>query len=116
MQVFDSLRCFPDRGGVLKNYAPSCGEHKVTRVRDQSNGFDSGEADLKSRLPTTPGAHMITFTFENGCVATLRGSGTEPKLKYYVEVIGRDKESAEGLRAAMQQAIMDNWLQPPLSA
>ena len=28
---------------------------------------------------------MITFTFENGCVATLRTSGTEPKIKYYTE-------------------------------
>ena len=29
---------------------------------------------------------MITFTFEDGCVATLRTSGTEPKIKYYTEV------------------------------
>ena len=28
---------------------------------------------------------MVTFTFENGCVATLRTSGTEPKIKYYTE-------------------------------
>jgi phosphomannomutase len=30
---------------------------------------------------------MITFTFENGSVATLRISGTEPKVKYYTELI-----------------------------
>ena len=37
---------------------------------------------LQATLPlsSTP---MVTFTFENGTVATLRGSGTEPKLKYY---------------------------------
>ena len=29
---------------------------------------------------------MITFTLENGSVVTLRGSGTEPKLKYYMEL------------------------------
>ena len=29
---------------------------------------------------------MITFYFENGCVATLRTSGTEPKIKYYTEL------------------------------
>lgn len=24
---------------------------------------------------------MVTFYFENGCIATLRTSGTEPKIK-----------------------------------
>lgn len=28
---------------------------------------------------------MVTFTFQNGIVATLRTSGTEPKIKYYTE-------------------------------
>ena len=28
---------------------------------------------------------MITFTFDNGCIATMRTSGTEPKIKYYTE-------------------------------
>lgn len=32
---------------------------------------------------------MITFYFENGCVATLRTSGTEPKIKYYTELACR---------------------------
>ena len=29
--------------------------------------------DLKSLLPVTPADNMITFTFANGCIATLRG-------------------------------------------
>lgn len=29
---------------------------------------------------------MITFTFSNGGVATMRTSGTEPKIKYYTEL------------------------------
>ena len=36
-------------------------------------------------LPVSPSSQMITFTFENGCVVTLRTSGTEPKIKYYTE-------------------------------
>lgn len=30
-------------------------------------------------------SHMITFTLQNGFVATLRTSGTEPKIKCYAE-------------------------------
>ena len=29
---------------------------------------------------------MITFYFENGCILTLRTSGTEPKIKWYSEI------------------------------
>ncbi len=29
---------------------------------------------------------MITFTLINGSVITLRASGTEPKIKYYIEL------------------------------
>lgn len=37
-------------------------------------------------LPVSKSSQMITFYFENGCVATLRTSGTEPKIKYYTEL------------------------------
>ncbi|KAJ6664856.1 hypothetical protein lerEdw1_005828 [Lerista edwardsae] len=37
-------------------------------------------------LPVSKNSQMITFTFQNGCVATLRTSGTEPKIKYYAEM------------------------------
>lgn len=37
-------------------------------------------------LPVSKSNQMITFYFENGCVATLRTSGTEPKIKYYTEL------------------------------
>jgi phosphomannomutase len=35
---------------------------------------------------------MITFTFNNGLMATLRTSGTEPKIKYYTELIALPEE------------------------
>ena len=38
---------------------------------------------------------MITVTFVNGCRATLRTSGTEPKVKYYAEMIGQPKTPPE---------------------
>ena len=32
---------------------------------------------------------MITFYFDGGAVLTMRTSGTEPKIKFYSEMIGR---------------------------
>ena len=37
-------------------------------------------------LPVDPNCQLITFTLDNQCVFTLRTSGTEPKIKYYIEV------------------------------
>lgn len=41
---------------------------------------------LSQVLPTSTSSQMITFTFSNGGVATMRTSGTEPKIKYYTEL------------------------------
>lgn len=46
-------------------------------------------------LPVSRNSQMLTFTFQNGCVATLRTSGTEPKIKYYAEMC-----ALPGLRSA----------------
>ncbi|XP_027205636.2 phosphoglucomutase 2 isoform X2 [Dermatophagoides pteronyssinus] len=63
---------------------------KVIRVRDLIRGFDSKTDDQKATLPQN---NMLTFYFENGSVITLRTSGTEPKIKYYSEIIARPDES-----------------------
>lgn len=36
-------------------------------------------------FPVSKSSQMITFMLQNGIVATLRSSGTEPKIKYYTE-------------------------------
>lgn len=36
---------------------------------------------------------MITFSFKNGAVITLRTSGTEPKVKYYAEMCASPQET-----------------------
>lgn len=72
----------------LRNpYATTCGEYRIANIRDQTTGYDSSEVDQKTKLPETPTSNMITYTFENGYIATIRTSGTEPKVKYYIEGI-----------------------------
>jgi phosphomannomutase len=62
------------------------GRYEVTSVRDLTSGYDSSQPDGKAVLPVSKCSQMITFTFNNGLVATLRTSGTEPKIKYYTEL------------------------------
>lgn len=59
---------------------------------------------------------MITFTFQNGCVATLRTSGTEPKIKYYAEMCALPEQSDRSvLEEELQkliEALIENFLEP----
>ncbi len=61
---------------------------------------------------------MITFTMENGSVVTLRASGTEPKIKYYIElrtppgvdIVGLE-EARKELRV-LEEEVIDGFIQP----
>ena len=59
---------------------------------------------------------MVTFTLENGSIATLRASGTEPKVKYYIELITEPgKEDIDGVVndfAKFEKDVVEGLLQP----
>ncbi|KAG9351886.1 hypothetical protein JZ751_023137, partial [Albula glossodonta] len=80
-KIFTRLRNW-DGEGV---YPKSCRGYSISQVRDVTTGYDSSQPNQKSVLPVTKNSQMVTFTFQNGIVATLRTSGTEPKIKFYTE-------------------------------
>ncbi|KAK2170492.1 hypothetical protein NP493_1150g00010 [Ridgeia piscesae] len=81
-KIFNRLRNYEGTG----KYPASCGPYKIKFVRDLTTGFDNSQPNHCAILPVSKSSQMITFTFTNGCILTLRGSGTEPKLKYYAEL------------------------------
>jgi hypothetical protein len=61
---------------------------KVLGVRDLTLSYDSTYPGGVPSLPAgvaNVGGHMITFTLDHGCRITLRTSGTEKKVKFYIE-------------------------------
>lgn len=112
-QLFDDLRNYNGTG----KHPDSCGPYKIKYVRDLTVGFDNSKPDNQPTLPVSKSSQMVTFTFENGCVATLRTSGTEPKIKYYTEhkpdpQMGLDKQSARHELEDIVQCIITYFLQP----
>ncbi|EER18591.1 phosphoglucomutase, putative [Perkinsus marinus ATCC 50983] len=105
-QMFDEFR----NGG---NYKSELGSSKIADVRDVTLGYDSRKEDKKSTLPVTPDAQMITLYFADDATVTIRGSGTEPKVKYYCEA--NDKENMEKAQAKLEvvvKNVIDYFLQP----
>ncbi|KNB45321.1 hypothetical protein JH06_1030 [Blastocystis sp. subtype 4] len=97
-EVFERLR---NQG----NYLFQMGSYPVKSIRDLTTGFDSVQEDQRAVLPVDPSSQMITFEFTNGACLTLRTSGTEPKIKYYLEVTHNEKIECEKLGDAMEMTM-----------
>lgn len=104
--LFDRMRT----SGPDGKYIEKIGEFKIARVRDMTEGYDSSTEDHKTVLPKQ-GGQMITFYLENGCVATIRGSGTEPKIKWYIEIGADDLAKATKDLNEVVKAVQDDLLQ-----
>uniref|UniRef100_A0A8D0NM29 Phosphoglucomutase 2 like 1 n=1 Tax=Sus scrofa TaxID=9823 RepID=A0A8D0NM29_PIG len=110
--IFERLRNFDSP----KEYPKFCGTFAILHVRDITTGYDSSQPNKKSVLPVSKNSQMITFTFQNGCVATLRTSGTEPKIKYYAEMCASpDRNDTALLEEELKkliEALIEHFLEP----
>uniref|UniRef100_A0A8C4RRP8 Phosphoglucomutase 2 n=1 Tax=Erpetoichthys calabaricus TaxID=27687 RepID=A0A8C4RRP8_ERPCA len=111
-KLFNRLRNFEGEG----TYPKTCGSFTVSGVRDLTTGYDSNESDKKAILPTSKSSEMLTFTFSNGGVATMRTSGTEPKIKYYAEICAppgnSDPEQLKTELKSLVDAIVEDFFEP----
>jgi len=96
-----------------EGYPKHVGKYQVASVRDMTTGYDSAETDGQSRLPQTPESQMITLRFVDGSTCTFRNSGTEPKLKWYVETSDAvDPLKAEEKLVDLTNTVISILLQP----
>ncbi|KAJ1787781.1 hypothetical protein LPJ59_005668 [Coemansia sp. RSA 2399] len=84
-----------------------CGSNK------QHQPIAIAKGECVPKFPVSAASHMITFETCNGGRLTMRTSGTEPKLKYYLEV--RDNAYDRSIVAndldAMSRAVADELVQ-----
>ena len=48
-----------------------------------------------------PKSNVLEYALADGCTAIVRPSGTEPKIKLYLSVVGRDMAEIDARAAAM---------------
>lgn len=88
--------------GLREEPPKEIGGMKVTAVRDYLKGIRvcGGETE-KTGLPASD---VLYFELENDCWVCVRPSGTEPKIKLYVNTNAPVKEKAEELNAILCEA------------
>lgn len=98
------------------NYMAKVGPYEVESIRDLwAPGYDSTTADKKPTLPTSKSSPLMTIRFKNGCVVQFRGSGTEPKFKYYIEMKGEPGVSRDAVTSDLHEMcviILEELLHP----
>jgi len=104
--VFTAIRALGDP------HPTRLGTRKIMRWRDLTVGYDSKSADHVPDLPVDKSAQMITCELDDGARFTVRGSGTEPKIKLYIECVGKSSEEAKRGAYEIQSDLLREWFKP----
>lgn len=84
---FDGSAGFAKMQSIMQTFRgdiPKIGGKKVLKLLDYAPGLDG-----------LPKSDVLKFLLEGNCSIVVRPSGTEPKLKIYISVSAKDKETAE---------------------
>ncbi len=88
--------------GLRENPPKEIAGMKVTAVRDYLKGTRrEGDREEPTGLPTSD---VLYFELEKGCWVCIRPSGTEPKIKLYINSNHKDQAEAEALNRKLGEA------------
>ncbi|MCJ1247707.1 Phosphoglucomutase-3 [Trapelia coarctata] len=93
-------------------------QREILRFRDLTNGTDTGTYSKKPDLPVDPNIQMLTFWLsgslsDDGIRFTIRASGTEPKIKIYLECRSHNQEMARVGALGVLRVINAKWFNDP---
>lgn len=108
-KIFEAVR------GLYDQQPRGLGDFTVETWRDLTVGYDSETADHVPLLPTDALSQMITGELSlagQRVRFTCRGSGTEPKLKVYIEAQGDTEAASEQLARKCWATLRAEWFKP----
>ncbi|KAL3241187.1 phosphoribomutase PRM15 RNJ42_03279 [Nakaseomyces bracarensis] len=121
-QVFNDIRKLYTSKNL--HYPKTVGPNfEVTYFRDLTVGYQSNTPDNIPDLPIDKNSQMIsavvkplhTTSKDDEVRFTIRGSGTEPKLKVYIEGTSSSEEKAHELAYNLWVALKEEWFKPDVT-
>lgn len=104
--VFTAIRA------LASPYPKTLGSRTILRWRDLTVGFDSATADGVPSLPVDKSSQMITCELSGDVRFTVRGSGTEPKIKLYIECHAAGAKEAQAGADEVLRDLLKEWFKP----
>ena len=87
-EIMDNLR---------NNLPKNIGKYKVLTFKDIKNDVKKDMISGKTTTTGLPSSNVLYFELENDFWCCMRPSGTEPKIKFYMGVVGENLNNAEEL-------------------
>ncbi|KAF2088430.1 phosphoglucomutase-2 [Saccharata proteae CBS 121410] len=103
---------FADIRALGSPHPTRLGDREILHWRDLTEGYDSATEDHVPVLPVSKDSQMITCEVEGDVRFTVRGSGTEPKIKLYIECKAESSEKAQLGADGVLEDLLREWFKP----
>lgn len=91
--------------GKFREQAPSSFNQSPVVLTEDFKELTATDTQGQLTALTTPPSDVLKYTLEDGSWIAVRPSGTEPKIKFYLAVVGQSNEDAEAKIAAIEAEI-----------
>ena len=106
MEGLDGPALMAEKMNALRNPAPAeIAGCKVVKFGDYKAQTIENRVDGTVESTGLPKSNVLAFTLDNGDVIVARPSGTEPKIKFYFMLIGKDKDETVAKMAAYRESL-----------
>lgn len=82
-------------------------ESKIVKKYDYKTSIEKNLVNSEDKFIDLPKSNVLKFILEDGSYFVIRPSGTEPKIKIYLSVIGNSLENSEKKMEKFQHLVMD---------
>ncbi|MHB9781138.1 phospho-sugar mutase [Streptococcus sp. 10F2] len=89
----------------FREHAPANFNQSPVVLTEDFKELTATDAQGQVTTLTTPPSDVLKYTLEDGSWIAVRPSGTEPKIKFYLAVVGESNEDAEAKIAAIEAEI-----------
>ena len=92
--------------GLRKERLREIDGHIVKEIRDYELDIITHEDGKTEAIEGLPKSDVLKYVLDDGSTVTVRPSGTEPKIKFYIEAVAKEKEGIEGKVASLWKYLV----------
>jgi len=77
----------------------------IKETRDFLLGLATEKDGRKKQMAKLPSSDVVQYALDDSSTVTIRPSGTEPKMKFYIEAVSPDQKGLEGKTASLWKSL-----------